>query len=155
MSEFMHTLNFDTEEGVYLHGFDHEVWRPSLPYPLFVGWGSKAKCECGRVFKNLEAYREHYVYMAVWQNESGYISRLVSENRRMIEAVVGEKLEAQGQNGWWNHSPYRRGIYNGIETAFAAIQGRVPKLRAAPKRYETTDRKSRARRKRSPGKVVK
>lgn len=40
------------------------TWREATPYPYFVGWRlRKAKCECGKKFKNYDKYAEHYQEM--------------------------------------------------------------------------------------------
>lgn len=41
-------------------------WVPAIPTPLFVGRGLKrARCDCGRVFGDDEAYRGHYALVHV------------------------------------------------------------------------------------------
>ena len=36
-------------------------WGPAIPEPFFVGWRlRKCRCDCGRVFKSRDKYREHY-----------------------------------------------------------------------------------------------
>lgn len=73
--KFQHTFAEGVQEGVHLQGV--QVWRPSVPHPLYVGFGlRKAQCGCGQKFKSKQAYDEHYIYYAVWQNESGYIPSL-------------------------------------------------------------------------------
>jgi hypothetical protein len=80
-NSFVHKLSDGTQEGVHLQGV--QVWRPAIPYPLFVGFGlRKAKCECGRTFKSKQAYDEHYIYQAVWQNESGYIPKILAQAQK-------------------------------------------------------------------------
>ena len=69
MSKFKHELANDVSEGWEAHGY--RGWRPSMAYPLFVGFGlKKAKCGCGRVFKKVEDFYAHYLYQAVWNLES-------------------------------------------------------------------------------------
>jgi hypothetical protein len=69
MSTYKHTLANDTQEGWKMHGY--EGWRPAMAYPYFVGFGlKKAKCGCGRVFKNVEDFYAHYLYQAIWLGES-------------------------------------------------------------------------------------
>lgn len=69
MSEFKHELSNDVSEGWEANGY--KGWRPSMAYPLFVGFGlKKAKCGCGRVFKNLDDFYAHYLYQAIWKLES-------------------------------------------------------------------------------------
>ena len=37
------------------------TWSQAIPEPFFVGFKlKKAQCDCGKVFKNREAYREHW-----------------------------------------------------------------------------------------------
>lgn len=73
---YKHTFNDEISESFEANGV--RGWRPSIAYPYFVGWGlKKAKCDCGRVFKNIEDFRAHYVYKAVWENESNYIPKLL------------------------------------------------------------------------------
>ncbi len=69
MSDYKHELANDVSEHWAAHGF--EGWRPSMAYPYFVGFGlKKAKCGCGRVFKNVTDFYAHYLYMAIWELES-------------------------------------------------------------------------------------
>lgn len=89
MSDFKHTFADDIQEGVHLEGISHQVWRPSVAEPFYVGFGlRKAKCGCGQIFKSRQAFIEHYIYWAVWQNESGYIPRLLAKNNPDAKAVV-------------------------------------------------------------------
>jgi hypothetical protein len=77
MTKFRHTFADDVQESFKANGAGG--WRPAIAYPFFVGYGlRKAKCGCGRTFKKLEDYEAHYVYMAVWQNESGYIPKILA-----------------------------------------------------------------------------
>lgn len=49
-------------------------YRPAAPEPLASGiLFKKYKCACGRTFRSLEDYKAHYIYRAVWDNQSGYI----------------------------------------------------------------------------------
>lgn len=81
MSNFIHTLDNENQEGVYLQGV--QVWRPAVAMPYFVGWGlKKAECGCGRIFKDEQAFKEHYIYQAVWENESGYIPSLLKKGKK-------------------------------------------------------------------------
>lgn len=60
---YKHKFSKEVSEGVRLFSFDREVWRPAIASPMFVGWGlKKAKCGCGKVFKDLQSYLEHLVY---------------------------------------------------------------------------------------------
>lgn len=69
MNKFKHELANDVSEEWKFYG--REGWRPSMAYPLFVGFGlRKAKCGCGRVFKNVEDFYAHYLYKAIWEGES-------------------------------------------------------------------------------------
>ena len=37
-------------------------WMPIPPHPLYLGWRLvRCRCQCGRKFKNVELYREHWV----------------------------------------------------------------------------------------------
>jgi hypothetical protein len=77
---FKHTFAEDVQESFETNGVGG--WRPAIAYPLFVGIGMrKPKCGCGRVFKNREDYDAHYIYMAVWKNESDYIPKLIKNNQ--------------------------------------------------------------------------
>lgn len=79
MTDFKHTFADDVTEGFHDPISGKEIWRPSLAYPFFVGFGlKKPKCGCGRIFKNLEDYHAHYIYKAVWKNESGYLNRVAA-----------------------------------------------------------------------------
>lgn len=41
-------------------------WVPAIPLPLFVGFGlRKSRCDCGRTFKDQEAYRAHYALVHI------------------------------------------------------------------------------------------
>lgn len=76
--DYQHKFDNQVQEGVHLQGV--QIWRPAIPYPLWVGFGlRKAQCECGQRFKSKQAYDEHFVYWAVWQNESGYIPQLMAD----------------------------------------------------------------------------
>lgn len=69
MSEFKHELSNDTSEGWEMHG--HSGWRPTIAYPYFVGFAlRKAKCGCGRVFKDVDDFYAHYLFKAIWEGES-------------------------------------------------------------------------------------
>lgn len=69
MSKYIHELPNDVMEG-WEKG-DSSGWRPSIAMPYFVGFGlKKSKCGCGRVFKSQEDFEAHYLYMAIWKNES-------------------------------------------------------------------------------------
>lgn len=82
MTEFQHTFDDNVQEGVHLQGV--QVWRPSIAHPLYVGLGlRKAQCGCGRKFKNKEDFDAHYIYMAVWENESGYIPKLLKDAKEV------------------------------------------------------------------------
>jgi hypothetical protein len=77
---YQHKFADGVEEGVHLQGV--QIWRPSIPMPLYVGFGlKKARCECGQTFKTEQAYKEHFIYFAVWQNESGYIPSLLEDKK--------------------------------------------------------------------------
>lgn len=79
--DYQHKFDSNISEGVHLHGV--QVWRPSVAEPMWVGFGlRKAKCECGRVFKDRETYRNHFIYEAVWEDESGYIPQLIESARK-------------------------------------------------------------------------
>ena len=76
----LHILSNDIQETTEIN--NRRVWRPSVPLPLFVGFGLKrAQCVCGQKFKTQQAYKEHYIYHAVWQDESGYIPALLAKQR--------------------------------------------------------------------------
>lgn len=78
MTKMIHTFAEGVEEQAKLAS--GSVWRPPVPMPFYVGFGlKKSKCVCGKVFKDEQQYREHYIYYAVWQNESGYIPWLMSQ----------------------------------------------------------------------------
>lgn len=77
---YKHELSDDNQEGVMLNGT--QVWRPSIPMPYYVGLGlKKSRCACGQVFKTDQAYKAHYIYQAVWENESGYIPSLLAKGK--------------------------------------------------------------------------
>jgi hypothetical protein len=72
MTKYKHTFADDVQSSFELDG--KRGWRPAMAYPFFVGFGlKKSKCGCGRVFKSQEDFEAHYLYKAVWENESGYI----------------------------------------------------------------------------------
>lgn len=80
MSQFKHTLSDEVQEGVTLQG--REIWRPAVAEPMWVGFGLKtAQCGCGEKFKSRQAFKEHYIYQAVWENESNYIPELIAKER--------------------------------------------------------------------------
>lgn len=55
-----------------------------------------------------------------------------------LEAVK-EMLKIQGYNGNWNYGPYMHGMFNGLELAVAAIEGREAQIREAPKVWLSED----------------
>jgi hypothetical protein len=70
----------ELQRGHRLGNSNCNIWRPALSEPLWVGFGLKTvQCGCGQKFKSKQAYIEHYIYWAVWQNESGYIPSLLKE----------------------------------------------------------------------------
>ena len=57
--EYRGAISF-TNDGVFTMREDGLCER-AIPYPYFVGWGlRKAKCECGKKFKNIDLYNQHY-----------------------------------------------------------------------------------------------
>lgn len=73
----------DTPDGL-VHGI-----RPNVPFPAISGvFRKKYVCACGRTFKTYMDYKAHYVYHAVWENESGY---LPEEIAKAVNKSRGEK----------------------------------------------------------------
>lgn len=69
MKTFKHELSNEISGSWSFHGY--EGWRPAIAMPYFIGFGlKKARCKCGRKFKNQEEFEAHYLYMAVWKGES-------------------------------------------------------------------------------------
>lgn len=69
MGNYKHELPSDISGSWEAHGY--QGWRPSIAMPYFVGFGlRKARCGCGRVFKNIEDFEAHYLYQAIWKLES-------------------------------------------------------------------------------------
>lgn len=84
MADFKHELSKLNEERITLAD-GRGMWRRAIPMPRIVGWRAhKVQCPCGKVFGTEEAYREHYIYQAVWMNESGYLNDLL--NKKMAVA---------------------------------------------------------------------
>lgn len=81
MSKFKHTFDDSTQESFEANGVSG--WRPAIAMPYFVGFGlKKSKCRCGRVFKTEEDFKAHYIYRAVWENESGWIPKILADAQR-------------------------------------------------------------------------
>lgn len=79
MTDFKHTFSYENSESFKDPVSGKEIWRPAMSMPLFVGFGlKKAQCGCGRTFKDIEDYNAHYIYKAVWENESGYLNRVAA-----------------------------------------------------------------------------
>jgi hypothetical protein len=90
---FLHAFDSETSEGAHVHGIEETVWRPVVAMPLFTGRKlEKAKCGCGMVFDNEQAYKEHFVYYAVWENESDYIPQQI---RQGIRAALTTRQETK------------------------------------------------------------
>ena len=69
MCKFKHELAEDVSEEWQMQGY--KGWRPTMAMPFFVGFGlKKAKCGCGRVFKDVDDFYAHYLYKAIWLGES-------------------------------------------------------------------------------------
>lgn len=80
MSEYKHTFSDGVQEGVHLtvKGSTQQVWRPSVAYPFIGGLWRPYRCACGKRFWNMTEYQAHYIYQAVWENESDYIPNLLA-----------------------------------------------------------------------------
>jgi len=87
--QFQHKFSADISEGVHIHGV--QVWRPAVSEPMYVTTGLpwykrwnennwRPQCGCGQIFDTRQAYIEHYIYWAVWQDESGYIPGLLQKS---------------------------------------------------------------------------
>jgi hypothetical protein len=87
--QYQHKLSIENEGGWEFHG--HQGWRPIMAHPLYVGFGlKKAKCGCGRVFKNVDDFYAHYLYMAVWKGES---TVLPVEWRDLVQPTESEEVK--------------------------------------------------------------
>jgi len=79
---FLHELSDEISEEIIAdtpHG-QARGWRPAVPHFGIKGvFRRKFICGCGRVFKSEEDYRAHYIYKAVWDNESGYIPQEITK----------------------------------------------------------------------------
>ena len=40
-------------------------WRPAIPMPLFIGWFGRNQCVCGKKFRKVQKYREHYAVVHI------------------------------------------------------------------------------------------
>lgn len=71
MKDVLHPLSADISEEF------EGGWRPAIPYPWFtMHWlfWYRARCVCGRKFKNLEEYKTHY--RAANEEEAYYNNKL-------------------------------------------------------------------------------
>jgi hypothetical protein len=93
MSDYQHTLNDEVQEGVTLQGI--EVWRPAVAYPIIGGLFRPYRCGCGKRFRNKQEYDEHYIYWAIWQNESGYIPRLLNAKNKAVGSPQSNKVTSE------------------------------------------------------------
>lgn len=77
--DFKHTFADDVQGSFIDPQTGREIYRPVVAHPYYVGFGlRKAKCDCGRIFKNREDFEAHYIYKAVWENESGYLNKVAA-----------------------------------------------------------------------------
>lgn len=99
-----HTLSSQTQEQVFLQG--QEVWRPSIAEPFYTTEGLpiwkrfnekywRPQCVCGKIFHDKQSFLEHYIYMAVWENESNYIPNEIAN--AIANAPLSEELKQESK----------------------------------------------------------
>jgi len=79
---------------------------------------------------------EHQIRRLEYDNKTNknclfQMQEVAKETNRMV-TDLGNLVDAQGQNGTWDSSPYHTGLFNGLELALSIFEKREPKYREHP-----------------------